>query len=890
MNDRWSSAPRPREAHAWGASRQQGTNWGESGGERVLLLAILVAIGPLLYVFTGPPHLPFALAVPHLPSWQTAWRVLNSSNVDIDLGVVLRWILAAIWALWAWCMWSITVETALTLAELATRGAAWVQSLRAALERVTLPQLRRAARGAVIASTLVQLMSRPAGAQAAGYRQDAQLVLLPEQDPTAGATPPGQTDNVQLAAVTRYLVQPGDNLWDMAQRFYGSGWDYRRIIEANVGQRMTDGNWFERSGVIQPGWVLDIPSPTVQLEQHDGYMEYVIQPHETLAGIAARLSGDEFRWIDLVARNQAAAQNDQVHFIDAAASADLVWPSGRIVVPDDMVPLTGGDLVDVVRDGASVGDALSIECGVIQAPPVSGQGAALPSAAADAIEPLPVGPTAEVPPSSPDPHEDRAQPARVYAAPSAPPPAAPSPTAVIAGLAFAAGVLAGGGAVSTLAVNRRVRRSLEEPPVLARSARAQCANDTMSGTVVATVPGQPSLRLVTPTKLEAHMAPQPHVMDAEQGASPASSPLRLVPPDVLADLPKTSVSGEAPLHDAGDTDIGHIERGAPPTSAALAVGAGSAPSGLVKRTDGVDTLPAIWVRCFGTLRVTARTGDEERVLSDQVNGASHHKPWSLLVYLACLPDGTATADKLVEVFWGEVDTEDVNRSLRVTLARLRKLIRMQVPELPAEAELVISERHGRRRLDTRYITSDVQRFEALCEAAEKRPPGDALALYEEAHALYRDDLLPDAPYSWLDAREHDGLTLRERYREAHRRVANRLASLYRQQGQLDRAVALYEWLLRAEPTLEDVARELYRCYEQRGDLASLLRTHAQLRRALCDAYGDGFGGPVSASDVSPQPHTEQVFRQVEEALRKRQGVDQADYHRKKLQERPPAAA
>jgi DNA-binding SARP family transcriptional activator len=267
--------------------------------------------------------------------------------------------------------------------------------------------------------------------------------------------------------------------------------------------------------------------------------------------------------------------------------------------------------------------------------------------------------------------------------------------------------------------------------------------------------------------------------------------------------------------------------------------------------------------------VTARGDAGDVELSEQVNGTAHHKPWAILAYLASQPGGAAPADRIIEAFWdGETDPKDPNRVLRVSLARLRELIRAQVPGLPADTEIVCSERDGTRRLDSRYVASDVVRFTELCEAAEKRPPPEALRLYEEAFHLYRGDLLTDSPYTWIHERvfDGDGLTPRERLREAYKRVVCRLAALYFQSGRFDETVAIYEGLLRAEPTLEDVARELYRCYEQMGDLPSLLRTHARLRKALRDNFGTD--ETADAAAWAPQPETERVFRQVEERLRK----------------------
>lgn len=52
--------------------------------------------------------------------------------------------------------------------------------------------------------------------------------------------------------VRTYTVEEGDTLWDISERFYGSGNEWRRIYEANRDR-------IEDPDVIQPGWELTIP-------------------------------------------------------------------------------------------------------------------------------------------------------------------------------------------------------------------------------------------------------------------------------------------------------------------------------------------------------------------------------------------------------------------------------------------------------------------------------------------------------------------------------------------------------------------------------------------------------------------------------------------------------
>jgi len=73
-------------------------------------------------------------------------------------------------------------------------------------------------------------------------------------------------------------------------------------------------------------------------------------------------------------------------------------------------------------------------------------------------------------------------------------------------------------------------------------------------------------------------------------------------------------------------------------------------------------------------------------------------------------------------------------------------------------------------------------------------------------------------------------------------------------------------LLKAEPTLEDVVRGLYRCYQQLGDLGSLIREDRELRQALRDAFG---GSTSDNQDCEPSKQTVDLFKQIRTELEAR---------------------
>src|SRR5436190_902989 len=125
------------------------------------------ASGPVMARFIGPPRLPVPWrSLLLLLDGHRVWGFLTGPAPDLDIVTLAPWFFFAFWIFYAYAVVTFAIDAALTLAELVTRGAAWVRALRAGFDRVTLPQMRRLANGAVIATTLVQLASRPTCAEA----------------------------------------------------------------------------------------------------------------------------------------------------------------------------------------------------------------------------------------------------------------------------------------------------------------------------------------------------------------------------------------------------------------------------------------------------------------------------------------------------------------------------------------------------------------------------------------------------------------------------------------------------------------------------------------------------------------------------------------------------
>ncbi len=402
-------------------------------------LTVGLALGALaLYTLAGPPRLPS-----ELPSWDIVVLTLQGSSVPLEtLAYVIT---TAAWAVWFWIIASLALRLVVVGADVLTHGAAWAKALRTISDRITLPVVRRLVDGAIVAIIVVNLAARPApSAAAASVTPNSVVVEIHE--PTE---PRAETSEVQQGGEQRaieYAVQSGDTLWAIAERYYGTGYEYPRLVEANAGRQMGDGRHFTRAGVIHPGWVLLVPLPSRAVEDVDGHVYYVVEEGDTLQGIAARLLGEEARWRTIFDLNRGTARLEDGRILK---DPDLIWPGLRLRVPS----ATSGS---VEKPSASPAESAS---------PTGEASVAVDPSCAVAPEP-----TSAADSSTADatvvPDEPAVAPMPI---PAVDPSVAVEPEPVstdgaVSSLLYGAAGLATIGGAALLA-RRRVRRSLSEPPI-----------------------------------------------------------------------------------------------------------------------------------------------------------------------------------------------------------------------------------------------------------------------------------------------------------------------------------------------------------------------------------------------------------------------------------------
>jgi DNA-binding SARP family transcriptional activator len=209
-----------------------------------VLAALMAGLPVVLYRFGGSP-LP-----QHVYSWPEISAVLASrDDGTIALGVIrdVSWL--------AWLVFTIAVAAevqAVLRGRSAPRlGLGGVQSGAARL--VALAALAFSAPSAVTltfagpASAAAIAPAHPGGPRADANQAPVALAVAAEAAPVVRAT-------------RHVIVESGDCLWTLAQRYLGAGDLYPEIANMNYGQEMGDGQVFTNPALIQPGWRLLMPA------------------------------------------------------------------------------------------------------------------------------------------------------------------------------------------------------------------------------------------------------------------------------------------------------------------------------------------------------------------------------------------------------------------------------------------------------------------------------------------------------------------------------------------------------------------------------------------------------------------------------------------------------
>jgi DNA-binding SARP family transcriptional activator len=211
-------------------------------------------------------------------------------------------------------------------------------------------------------------------------------------------------------------------------------------------------------------------------------------------------------------------------------------------------------------------------------------------------------------------------------------------------------------------------------------------------------------------------------------------------------------------------------------------------------------------------------------------GKGQRRPLELLKALIAYGARQVTEERLAEALWPRIDRGSAHRSFTTTLHRLRKL-------LGEDRALVLAE--GKLTLDGRYVWVDTWAFEQataridewLRGRKEQAEPERLAEAADRVIELYSGSFLADeANASW-------NLALRERLRSRFVRLVGELGRFWREGGEPQRALALYERALEVDDQSESLYRHLMLCYAELGRRAEAAEAYTRCRKTLAARLG-----------------------------------------------------
>lgn len=261
------------------------------------LVALLVGIPAALVLLGGHPW-------PDHPSWARVGRVL----LHRDDGTILFGVVTVIgWIAWLVFALSLVTEVVHLLSGFRIRlrmpGLAGPQRMVAGLLLAVVTMVAVPAEAGFaqpIASPVPVAAGFTASATAAGAAATAGHRELPLTEP--GMVPTTSTHG-GVRPVT-HLVQRGDDLWSLAQHYYGQGRDWRKIAAANP--HVLSGG----PDRLQPGWRLTIPDLDLvrrpdRTNPTNPANTVTVRPGDTLRSIAERAYGRQDRYSDIFEANRS---------------------------------------------------------------------------------------------------------------------------------------------------------------------------------------------------------------------------------------------------------------------------------------------------------------------------------------------------------------------------------------------------------------------------------------------------------------------------------------------------------------------------------------------------------------------------------------------------------
>jgi hypothetical protein len=298
-------------------------------GVTAALGVLVLAIGvPIVLVKVAGWPLPTKL-----PDWSNVYWSARQRHVPAEF--VIKTLAAVCWLAWAQLMWAMVWELAVnvprTLRGQRTVAAPW-----------SLGITTRVAQSLVAPLMLLSTFTTSAPAVAAPALAD--LSSTAWFGPAIGSSAAVVVDlNTPVAPAPRWVVEPGDTLWDVAEQCLGDGSRVDEVLACNPGLVATgrliigDSLRLPTDARVPVGRAPRAePDPVATTASAgDTVATHVVMPGDTLWDIAEHELDDPLRWPEVFAANEGRTFADGRTLSDP----DLIHPGWDLTIPgDDSAP------------------------------------------------------------------------------------------------------------------------------------------------------------------------------------------------------------------------------------------------------------------------------------------------------------------------------------------------------------------------------------------------------------------------------------------------------------------------------------------------------------------------------------------------------------------------
>ena len=247
----------------------------------------------------------------------------------------------------------------------------------------------------------------------------------------------------------------------------------------------------------------------------------------------------------------------------------------------------------------------------------------------------------------------------------------------------------------------------------------------------------------------------------------------------------------------------------------------------IERTIHRSHRPRLRIVTLGSFQVL-RDGTE--IDGSQLAG---NQPKRLLKAIAAKGWKPVHGEVLAESLWPGRNTASGEQNLTVNLHRLRKALEPDMHKSFGSSYLHLKD--NLLILDKELCSIDAEEFESLFRNGKKKERQNdldsALSCYLRALELYREDFLPEEPYSdWAAPR-------RDELRKQYISILTRAAEIHGKRGEGEKAIPFYEKIIRTDPLMESGYRKLMLAYRELGMRNEALRVFNDCKEALRAGLG-----------------------------------------------------